>query len=262
MTDADGSAWGGNGAGASPGGNGGGSSPGGNGRDVPACEDVRMHLGGYVLGGLEPRETRRVDEHLGVCGSCAAETADLAAVPGLLTLIEGAPPEPPVDVRRRVLDDVGRPRPAPRRAVGLVAALLAAAVVSGAALLAAPGNDEEVGAPAEQVSVRTELRAGEGTDARGVLTLSPSGSGLLVQIEAADLEPPPPRGVYEAWLRKPDREEPVSIGRFQPDQAGTAAVTFTVAGDLDDYDGFWVTAEPDDTDPAHQGPTVLWADVP
>lgn len=262
MTDAGGPVWGGNGAGAGSGGDGGGSPPGGNGGAGPACEDVRMHLGGYVLGGLEPHETERVDEHLGECRSCAAETAGLVAMPGLLALLEDAPPEPSAAVRTRVLEDAGRARPAPRRVVGLVAALLAAAVVTGVAVLAAPGDDEDAGAPAQQVSVRRELHAGEGTDARGVLTLSPSGSGLLVEIEAADLEPPPPRGVYEAWLRAPDREEPVSIGRFEPDQAGTAAVTFTVAGDLDDYDGFWVTAEPDDTDPAHQGPTVLWADVP
>lgn len=228
---------------------------------APACEEVRMALGGYVLAGLEPDEAGRVEGHLGACRSCAAEAADLAPMPELLALLDDAPPEPPAGVRTRVLDDVRRRRPARRRVAGLAAALLTAAVVSGAAVVALSGSGEDPEAPADQASVTTELHAGEGTDATGELTLTPSGSGLLVEVEATGLERLPPRGVYEAWLRKPGREEPVSIGRFEPGQGGTA-VTFTASGGPDDYDGFWITAEPDAADPAHQGPTVLWADIP
>lgn len=220
-----------------------------------------MHLGGYALGGLEPQEAGPVREHLGACRSCAAEADDLAALPGLLALLEDAPPEPPPAVRTRVLEGARRRRPARRRVVGLVAGLLVA-VVGGLAVLALPGSDRDGAVPAEQAEMTTALQAGEGSDAGGELTLTPSGSGLLVEVEATRLEPLPPRGVYEAWLRKPGREEPVSIGRFQRSQDGTAAVTFTASGGPDDYDGFWITAEPDATDPAHQGPTVLWADIP
>lgn len=220
-----------------------------------------MHLGGYVLDGLEPEETGHVGEHLRACESCAAEVADLAVLPGLLALIEDSPPEPPAAVRTRVLDDARRHRTVRRRVVGLVAALLAV-VVGGVVAVALPGSVENLRSPAEQVEITTPLHAGEGSDASGALTLTSSGSGLLVELEVAGLEPLPPAGVYEAWLRKPGREEPVSIGRFQRGQSGTAAVTFTVSGGADDYDGFWITAEPDATDPAHQGPTVLWADIP
>lgn len=220
-----------------------------------------MHLGGYVLDGLEPQEAGPVRYHLGACRSCAAEADDLAALPGLLALVEDAPPEPPAVVRTRVLEGARRRRPARRRVVGLVAGLLAA-VVGGVAVLALPGSDQDTEVPAEQAEVTTALSAGEGSDAGGEVTLTASGSGLLVEVEATRLPPLPPRGVYEAWLRKPDREEPVSIGRFQRSQDGTAAATFTASGGPDDYDGFWITAEPDATDPAHQGPTVLWADIP
>jgi anti-sigma factor RsiW len=38
-----------------------------------SCDDVRIDLGAYVLGALEPDERRRVDEHLRDCPACAAE---------------------------------------------------------------------------------------------------------------------------------------------------------------------------------------------
>lgn len=231
------------------------------GRPGPPCEEVRLHLGGYVLDGLEPGEAGPVDEHLRACESCAAEVADLAILPGLLALVEDAPPEPPAAVRTRVLDDARRRRPARRRVVGLVAALLVV-IVGGVAVVALPGSVEDPERPARQAEMTTALHAGEGSDASGTLTLQPSGSGLLVELEVAGLEPLPPGGVYEAWLREPGREKPVSIGRFQRGQGGTTAVAFTASGGPDDYDGFWITAEPDATEPAHQGPTVLWADIP
>lgn len=231
------------------------------GRPGPPCEEVRLHLGGYVLDGLEPGEAGPVDEHLRACESCAAEVADLAILPGLLALVEDAPPEPPAAVRTRVLEGARRRRPARRRVAGLVAALLAA-VVGGVAVMALPGDDEGRQLPAEQAGLTTALQAGQGSDASGELTLTPSGSGLMVEVEATGLERLPSRGVYEAWLREPGRDKPVSIGRFRRAQGDTTAVTFTAPGRAGDYDGFWVTAEPDAADPAHQGPTVLWADVP
>lgn len=227
----------------------------------PTCEQVRLHLGGYVLDGLAPEEVGPVSEHLGACQSCAAEAGDLAALSGLLALLDDAPPEPPAAVRTRVLEGARRRRPARRRVAGLVAALLAA-VVGGVAVMALPGDDEGRQLPAEQVGLTTALQAGQGSDASGELTLTPSGSGLLVEVEATGLERLPSRGVYEAWLREPGRDKPVSIGRFRRAQGDTTAVTFTAPGRAGDYDGFWVTAEPDAADPAHQGPTVLWADVP
>lgn len=231
------------------------------GRRGPPCEEVRVHLGGYVLDGLEPGEAGAVSDHLCSCQSCAAEVADLAVLPELLALLEDAPPEPPAAVRTRVLDEARRRRPARRRVVALVAALLAV-VVAGAAAVVRPGSVEGPERPAPQTETTTALHPGEGSDASGALTLRPSGSGLLVELEVAGLDPLPPGGVYEAWLREPGREKPISIGRFQRGQGATAAVAFTASGGLDDYDGFWITAEPDATDPAHQGPTVLWADIP
>lgn len=225
------------------------------------CEEVRAHLGGYVLDGLEPDEARRVGEHLGACRSCAAEADELATLPGLLGLLEEeAPSQPPEAVRARVLADARRNTRARRRVVGLAAALLAAVAVGGA-VLALVGNDGPAETFGDQEQSTTALQAGEGSDASGTLTLSSSGSGLLVEVEATGLEPLPSRGVHEAWLRRPDREQPVSIGRFERGPGGTAAVTFTAAGSREDYDGFWITAEPDAGDPAHQGPTVLWADI-
>jgi anti-sigma factor RsiW len=52
------------------------------------CDDVRIDLGAYVLGALEPDERRRVDEHLRDCPPCAAEYEELWPLPGMLGRVD------------------------------------------------------------------------------------------------------------------------------------------------------------------------------
>ncbi|SEG79271.1 Putative zinc-finger [Thermomonospora echinospora] len=49
-----------------------------------ACEDVRVSLGVYVLGAIDPAERSMVDAHLTACPACRDELAGLAGLPALL----------------------------------------------------------------------------------------------------------------------------------------------------------------------------------
>lgn len=65
------------------------------------CTDVRMALGSYVLGALDPAERSRVETHLAGCSACRDELAGLAGLPAMLGRVEeaqldqmaGPPPE-------------------------------------------------------------------------------------------------------------------------------------------------------------------------
>ena len=51
------------------------------------CAQVRIALGVYVLGAIDPAERALVDAHLATCEACQAELADLADLPALLAMI-------------------------------------------------------------------------------------------------------------------------------------------------------------------------------
>ncbi len=58
-------------------------------RDGPACRQVKILLGVYVLGGLRGHQETRVRTHLARCARCRAEYEELAEVPVLLDMITG-----------------------------------------------------------------------------------------------------------------------------------------------------------------------------
>jgi predicted anti-sigma-YlaC factor YlaD len=55
-----------------------------------ACAEVRLSLGAYVLGALDPADRSRVDAHLAGCADCRDELASFAALPGLLGRVSRA----------------------------------------------------------------------------------------------------------------------------------------------------------------------------
>jgi anti-sigma factor RsiW len=56
-------------------------------RNGPACGQVTILLGVYILGGLRGHQEARVRAHLSGCARCQAEYAELAEVPALLDLV-------------------------------------------------------------------------------------------------------------------------------------------------------------------------------
>jgi anti-sigma-K factor RskA len=53
----------------------------------PACREIRLLLGVYVVGAIDPAERARVDEHLGECPLCRDELAGLAGLPAMLSRV-------------------------------------------------------------------------------------------------------------------------------------------------------------------------------
>jgi anti-sigma-K factor RskA len=63
------------------------------------CGEIRLALGVYVLGAIDPAERSLVDAHLSDCQDCREELAGLAGLPALLGRV------PLQDVERLALDD-------------------------------------------------------------------------------------------------------------------------------------------------------------
>lgn len=101
------------------------------------CAAVRMALGGYVVGSLDPGERSEVDAHLPLCPACRDELAKLAGLPGLLGRLTEAevlagPAAPEPALLDRLLATVRTRRRQTRRRT-LLAAAAAVVVLSGAA---------------------------------------------------------------------------------------------------------------------------------
>jgi len=71
-------------------------------------EELRSHLGAYVLGALTPAEQAGVRAHLAVCAECTAEARALQpAAEALAWSVD--PVDPPAAVRQRILSAIGAP---------------------------------------------------------------------------------------------------------------------------------------------------------
>jgi len=116
------------------------------------CPEVRISLGVYVLGAIDPAERSLVDAHLATCRDCRDELAGLAGLPALLARVSkeeaialadtGEPwpaaadtaPEPPRELLATVLDLTAARRSRRRwreAGLGLAAALIIAVGVFG-----------------------------------------------------------------------------------------------------------------------------------
>jgi hypothetical protein len=99
------------------------------------CSRLRISLGVYVLGAIEPAERALLDEHLSVCGRCRDELASLAGLPALLSRVGeeqlaqlGPPPE---ELLEPMLAQANREiRTRRRRNVALLIAAAAALVIA------------------------------------------------------------------------------------------------------------------------------------
>lgn len=220
---------------------------------MSSCDDIRLDLAGYVLHGLDPDEAAAVETHLRTCADCRVAYDEIAGTPALLELAREAPPQAPPHLRDRVLSDVAARRWDRRRLAVSVAAALVTALLGGA-----------VGwqlALTQRPAVAVAMESGEEFDAAGWATFRPAPGGLVVDLRLQGLEPLAEPATYEAWLYTHD-ERVVSLGQLSPQPDGSARVELSADGSQEAYRGVWVTAEPDARDPAHDGPTVLWAPVP
>jgi hypothetical protein len=144
------------------------------------CLDAAADLGAYVLGALEPGERRRVEEHLARCPACAAELAELEALPALLDRVDPADLTPVAvtpspELFARMSAAALPPSRLRVRAVALVAAALLAVLGVGVTVWATSSSDQTVTATAGAV--------------RATVTVSQVGHGSALDVTVAGMHP-------------------------------------------------------------------------
>jgi anti-sigma factor RsiW len=215
------------------------------------CGHDRELIASLVLGGLDDERAQVVAGWVATCASCRAEHAALAPLPGLLDLAAAPGPRAPSRVRDRVLAAAVRRRARQRWS----AVVATAALVAG---LAGIGVGQRLPGPPSEVGVT--VAAVDPFEATGSVAFRSDGERLRVGIVLEGLDELDAPAVYEAWLYRADGRI-VSIGQLDVVD-GRVNAELSADGPPQEYVGFWVTAEPDRRDPAHDGPTVVRTTVP
>lgn len=211
----------------------------------------------YVLGALDPAEADAFRQHLEQCAVCRDE---VDALGGVVRALPMAAPQvqPPRRLRRRVLRAVRdepklaaapRPRtlrlPAPQAVLAaLVAAVaVAGAVVGGVELSTGETGGRVIHGQVSGISGSAELRL---TDGHGELIVR-------------HLTPPPPRHVYEVWLKAPGANPVPANVLFTVNTAGRADVS--LPAELHGVSQVMVTPEPSGGSPIPTHSPVIVASL-
>lgn len=223
---------------------------------MTGCDDLRILLGSYALGGLEPAETAMVRRHLAECAECRSVHESFGRLAPLLDLVEpvrSLEHQPPALLESAVLAGYrARPRPArrrrqwPRLRVAVPSALAGAALAAG--LLTATGGPGGPGDRASRIVLASPTGAGQAT-----ARLADTATGTRVELDAR-LPPLRDDEIYELWFVRADGR--VSAGTFVVDDEGRAELALTTAARAGSYQRLGITREPDALDPARNGPSV------
>ncbi|GAA0985199.1 hypothetical protein GCM10009555_060230 [Acrocarpospora macrocephala] len=120
------------------------------------CEEVRLSLGVYVLGALDPEEAAAVEAHLDVCPECAQEMAELSGLPTMLGRVSAGDitlaARPPRAVLDRLLAASAKRHKRSRLLLSLAASIVVVAVggaVLSTTLNSSPETSSAAGAAPE-----------------------------------------------------------------------------------------------------------------
>jgi len=191
----------------------------------PTHTQLRLSLGSYVLGSLEPADRATLDAHLPGCPACREELASYAALPALMSRLsidqvrQPTPTVPPT-VLNRALNTVAAERNSTvtqlhrwRRATVLsAAAATIVAVVLGATLLHTQTPSPPEGTP---------LIAAAGVSASGSASLQakPWGTALTLQLQGL-----PQGDSFTAWVTAPNGTRSIAA-TWTPSPNGHATLT-------------------------------------
>lgn len=112
---------------------------------MTACDDVRVLLGAYALGSLDPADEKLVRDHLESCDACSAEFAELGRAASALALVDLADVLGPAQGPDNLPSLLTQVRAFRRRR-----RLAAVAVAASVAVLAGIGGGLVVGGDGEQ----------------------------------------------------------------------------------------------------------------
>jgi anti-sigma-K factor RskA len=215
-------------------------------------EEGRRLIATLLVDGLVPEDRRRLEHHLAGCSTCRQELDELTALAELLGTADLAPEAfdaPSVEATPAGRDDA---RPSRRRLAPLAIAGVAA-VLTGVLVAVTVTTGPRPGTAA--VALDGTAGAVAGTASFQELD---TGVGVALRVSGLDRDR---SGVYETWLTGQDGAL-VSLGTFEPAPEGETVLRLHGSGDLDHYRSLAITAEPNRTDPARNGPTVATATVP
>lgn len=201
---------------------------------MTACDEIRIELGAYALGALEPDEAQRVEAHLEGCDGCRSELEQLSFASSLLRTpvarAFAAETEPDPALVEKALAGVASTRIAQTRKLRRLGS---AAAASSAGLLAAIGVAVALGTrPADSFAPTgqaTALQAATGIAAAASVRLSPRPWGTQVDLRTEQMPALPPGAYYEVWLVRADGTR-VAAGTFRPTSPGGRARVRLAAG--------------------------------
>jgi len=230
----------------------------------------REQTAGYALGGLSPPEREDLEAHLLTCLDCALEVRQFSELTAALAY--AAPPSaPPLDLRGRVIDAVGRGPRAPDVARAatpvararlapswlLAAASLIVAVALGAYFVGLRRAASEVKTVVVVLGasdlVRVDL-AGQPVAPQAAARAFWSQSRGLV-FTASNLPPLPSGRTYQLWIVTGDR--PIGAGLVKPAADGIVHAVFAAPSNPSKAVAIAVTIEPDGGMPAPTGDKYL-----
>jgi hypothetical protein len=168
-------------------------------------DELRMLLGGYLLGGLDDADTDRLDEHLLECDRCRAELDRLAPIPELLQRL----PEISNGGTIGPIGTVLAARPTPARIEGLLtkmraersrdrrltrvrwlaaAAIVLVAAVIGVGVLTNGRNDPTPQALPSPALVTAAFEPSVGSGLSGEAIVTPKVWGVAVSLDVSRLQ--------------------------------------------------------------------------
>ncbi|CRK58725.1 FIG111991: hypothetical protein [Alloactinosynnema sp. L-07] len=239
--------------------------------------DIHALTGAYALDAIPEIERAAFERHLAECESCVQEVRELRAT--ATRLGEAAAEQPPPALKAAVLARIAEVRqqspldelaarrnrsPWPTRLFGAAAAVLLAVSVTLGVLLVQTRGDADSGR--QQVAAMSALLAAD--DARIVTGATAQGlSGTVVvsrkqgqiMLLANNIPAAPAGKTYQVWLIG-DSPAPKSIGVFEPDQNGRAALVD--GSGVHDAKAIGVTVEPDGGSDQPTTPPVMEMTLP
>src|SRR5829696_5607292 len=239
------------------------------------CEEVRLSLGGFVLGGLESTEAAEVQRHLALCPGCQNE---LKAFERITQALEAAPPsiDPPSHLKDEILSQVRAeklsssdqetsslseelPSRAELRFRNLRLVLSGAAAVAVVALVTLGVFGLQTSSSVATIHL---IPTEEEENYWGVAELHPQPSGnQQVELELNNLDEPRPDSFYEMWFVS--GEESISAGTFTVIPEGRTEVRLSVPPQARDYHTVLITEESATEDARDSGKEVkLRGEVP
>ncbi len=176
--------------------------------ELSGCGDVRLALGVYVVGAIDPAERSIVDAHLSHCAACREELAGLAGLPALLGRVPAGdvgrlaetgnllygPGEPPPELLSSLLGRVAARRRARKWRTFTAAAAAAVIAVGGglaggAAISGEFSSGAAAAAPHQSAVYQQDQATNSRTHVTAVVDYSPKAWGTSMRVWVSGVRP-------------------------------------------------------------------------